>query len=801
MKRRRRVWRWVFAVVALGVAATLVPDTPIYLPNWFVRTGQHDGRSTRAWIKDLDDPDARVRQKAIFALGAIGPGATHSVPALAAILAEDPDGETRSAAALALSKMAPASRAAVAELAGALADVELPVRMNAALALLRLGEEARPAVPALLKALEDRSNQTDLETFWSTIQEVVVAGLGRASSGTAEAVPALTRALERAQTEEMRVATARALGVIGPPARPAVPLLRLMLKDEDNEVRQTAETALENIEGKPVENRDRASAAGNPEEKELPEAERKYIWNIEHHGNLLVKDGFGPLAGALKGADAAALARLLADDFTGADLQKPRRVRAAGYAEVERLEDAGHAPIPLSRDAFVARLLGFRKVFAAAAPEVKFALMTLGPKKRGQLDGAWAGTAQLRLYGEHAKGAPAEIVVYLRYEVARPTRETLARPGWLRSAAVQQVTTARSPRYLFAEVARQRGLDASRLHDNWNSLPFRATTGGVYVCDFDRDGILDVLITDVNGCSLYQGRAGGTFVDVTDRYGLPRHPSGFPVAAWVDIDGDGWEDLILAGKVYRNEAGKRFTDYTQRCNLRLPRDVTAMVVADYDRDGKLDLYVTRKGRLRGRSWLDGKSGDRRGNYLFRNKGNWQFEDVTRASGTGGGHRSTFTAAWLDVNNDGWPDLHIINEFGDGVLLVNQRNGTFAPQALAKRPADFGSMGLAVGDVDNDGNIDIFCANMYSKAGTRVMGNLAEDAYPPAIMEKLRRFVAGSQLHLNKGALKFEQVGQKMQVAPVGWAYGACLADLDNDGFLDLYATAGFVSRDRNEPDG
>jgi hypothetical protein len=66
---------------------------------------------------------------------------------------------------------------------------------------------------------------------------------------------------------------------------------------------------------------------------------------------------------------------------------------------------------------------------------------------------------------------------------------------------------------------------------------------------------------------------------------------------------------------------------------------------------------------------------------------------------------------------------------------------------------------------------------------------------------MRRFVAGSQLHLNKGGLKFEQAGTKMQVAAVGWAYGPCLVDLDNDGWLDIYATAGFASRDRNEPDG
>jgi hypothetical protein len=121
--------------------------------------------------------------------------------------------------------------------------------------------------------------------------------------------------------------------------------------------------------------------------------------------------------------------------------------------------------------------------------------------------------------------------------------------------------------------------------------------------------------------------------------------------------------------------------------------------------------------------------------------------------------------------------------------------------MSDRPADYGSMGLAVGDVDGDGRIDIYPANMYSKAGTRVIGNLRPDSFPPDVMEKLRRFVAGSQLHLNKGGLKFEQAGPQAGVAAVGWAYGAALADLDGDGWLDVYGTAGFVSRDRTEPDG
>jgi hypothetical protein len=175
--------------------------------------------------------------------------------------------------------------------------------------------------------------------------------------------------------------------------------------------------------------------------------------------------------------------------------------------------------------------------------------------------------------------------------------------------------------------------------------------------------------------------------------------------------------------------------------------------------------------------------------------------VTEASGTGGDNRSTFAAAWLDANNDGWPDLYVPNEFGDGVLLVNQRDGTFREHKLAEGACDYGTMGLACGDIDNDGHIDIYAANMYSKAGMRVIGNLAPDAYPEEVMAKIRRFVTGSQLHRNRGGLRFEQLGQKCQVASVGWAYGAALVDLDNDGWLDLYATAGFISKDRKKPDG
>jgi hypothetical protein len=542
----------------------------------------------------------------------------------------------------------------------------------------------------------------------------------------------------------------------------------------------------------------------------LEVSEREFLWDVEHHGNVLNAHGFRRLADALRDADNSALAGLFAPGFRGELPREPREIcLRRDPVDVVRREDAGREPERVGAEGFLAHLLEHRRLFTGKPPAVQMALKTILPKVRKELDGPWEGLALLRLYGESPPGQPCEVTVILRYEVARPTTETLAGRGWFRAATVRQTLVARAAHYLLPDVARQRGLDPSLYHDNWLQDPDspnsrRIASGGIFVCDFDRDGILDLLVTDINRYSLYRGRPDGRFEDVTAQAGLPRSPSNIHalsgVAAWIDIDGDGWEDLVLADRVFRNERGK-FVDYTTRTHLPLPGDTISLVVADYDRDGRLDLYATRTGSGTARSWLSGRSGSDAGNRLFRNKGAWQFEDVTQTSGAGGGQRSTFTAVWFDADDDGWPDLYVTNEFGNGVLLVNRGDGTFQERALGGGPVDFGTMGAAAGDLDNDGRIDLYSANMYSKAGSRIIGNLPAEAYPDDMLARMRRFVAGSQVHLNKGGLKFEQAGERLQLNAVGWAYGPALADLDNDGWLDVFATAGQISRDRARPDG
>ena len=545
--------------------------------------------------------------------------------------------------------------------------------------------------------------------------------------------------------------------------------------------------------------------------------EKKLLWDIEHHGNLLTKFGFKVLADALARADVPGMTEIFAPDFCGEIPVSSQNFSVSrDFAEVSRERVDGQKYAPLDRGRFMARLMDYRLRFGQP-PRVEMKLIKLAPEIRTDFAGPWNGSCALRMSGEMGPGQPGEITLQLQYQLVQPTEENLKAGGWLRSARISESLTARAPHYLMRDATAERGIDASLFLDNWYVPPDRRqpNSGGVYLCDYDRDGILDLLIVDVNRIVLYKGLPGGKFRDVTALVGLPQQSSANTeglAAAFVDVDGDGWEDLFLGGRLYRNEPmvggrsgdhapTRRFVDYTDRTNLRLRQGCTGLAIADYDRDGLADLYVCYGGRPKGSSWIEGTAAESLGNQLWRNKGNWQFEDVTRAASAAAGSRSTFAAIWLDANNDGWPDLHVINEFGPGVLLINQGNGKFREHLLASGPNDFGSMGATAGDIDNDGNIDLYIANMYSKAGTRVIGNVCPGTYPEPIMATMRQFVAGSQLWRNKGNLEFEPLGKEYGVAGVGWAWGAALVDLDNDGWLDLYATAGFVSQSRSEPDG
>ena len=485
--------------------------------------------------------------------------------------------------------------------------------------------------------------------------------------------------------------------------------------------------------------------------------------------------------------------------FRAKQLGHPRVVEFMhGSMRVVRQQSSGKPSLRLDRNGLAERLLEDRRRFKKA-PTVKLALMGLKPVDHKNLDGVWEGTCQLRMFGEIGSGGPGEVVMYLRYSLPKPTDQLFASDGWLQSAAITQRQFGEAPKFLMHEAAAERGIDVKRFHDNWQSPDnTKIVSGGINVCDYNRDGCLDLLITDVDDNVFYQGRPDGTFADVTAQVRLPRTTLEVG-ATFADLDNDGWEDLIFGSLVLRNNEGRHFSIVTVP-SLKM-RPQSNAVVADFDRDGKIDLYVTTLGGTKTATWIKGEGGAQAHNRLVRNLGNWEFADVTESSGSSGGNRSTFSAVWLDADQNDWPDLYVINEFGSGVLLVNHKDGTFREHLIADEPGDFGSMGVTAGDFDNDGKTDIYVGNMYSKAGNRIMGNLWPGSYTESILAKLKSFTTGSQMHHNKGSLAFERIGREVQVADVGWAYGPVMADLNNDGWLDIYATCGFISRSRDDPDG
>ncbi len=546
----------------------------------------------------------------------------------------------------------------------------------------------------------------------------------------------------------------------------------------------------------------------------LTETERKYLWDCEHHGTLLNLFGFKPMANAIIQSDVESLTQFLSSDFEAFVPEQTDAVEfESEYVSANRstTREDGYRQIDGSQ--FVDWIIEQRDAFDSE-PKVKFSLMALHPIDREDFDSQWEGSFRLRIWGRGKDQGFAEKFLYMSMELVRPEANAKAQQ-WLKSIHVNKSKSAHSPQMLLADVTEEWGFDRTVLHDNWDhkdSTKLMPNPGGVFTFDYNRDGCVDVLVTDLTlpqGFLFYEGSPSGKMKDVTSTIGLRPTRAGMVCVA--DLDNDGWEDLVLNNDaVFRNNDGQGFKEVSYRTNLwKLISDQQALglsvSVADYDLDGLVDLYFSRgSSEVTKGSWIDGKIGDVYQNMLLKNVGDWQFEDVTETSGTNGGKRSTFSSVWLDANSDGYPDLYAIHEFGNGLLMINQQDGTFAPSNLVQGLGDFGSMGVTCGDVNNDNKIDIYVGSMYSKSGNRVMGNLKKDAYEPEVMEKLKRMVAGSRLYLNHSeseTTSFDRVGPELDITEIGWAYGPAMFDLNNDGLLDIYATAGFVSRDASKPDG
>jgi hypothetical protein len=427
----------------------------------------------------------------------------------------------------------------------------------------------------------------------------------------------------------------------------------------------------------------------------------------------------------------------------------------------------------------------------------------------------WQGDADLRLTGKwraasqsdgrrEASNAEAELVALFDIEVdADPDWQELPF-GCIKRLTINRIERRGASRPLFEEVAGAAGLPIGKLHDNWQPGAELATqTGGIYLADIDNDRWLDCLVTDRHRIWLLLGSSSGKFRDVSHLSQLPTTFATTPYAAFVDLDNDGALDLLLGSLRYCGRGDGTF-EPDGRLHFEGHR---GFALADYDRDGDVDLFVIRDHEPFERqssagepvSWLDDRRSGARSMLLRNDEG--ELIDVSQGSGISADRRISMAAAWFDANDDGWPDLYVANDMGPNQLYINRHDGSFAESSAAYRLQDAASsMGVVAGDLDEDGRADLYVSNMYSTAGTRIIKNAA-GMHTPEVHEQLRRMAGGNSLYRQTAPGRFEEVPEAAGTAHSGWAYGTNLVDIDNDGLLDLYVPAGYLSVDASKPDG
>jgi hypothetical protein len=330
---------------------------------------------------------------------------------------------------------------------------------------------------------------------------------------------------------------------------------------------------------------------------------------------------------------------------------------------------------------------------------------------------------------------------------------------------------------------------------------------GVSVGDIDHDGFDDLYICQPAGLPnrLYRNRGDGRFEDITEGSGVGILEN-TACALFADINNDGRQDLIVVRTngplLFLNEGDGKFRESRDAFKFaQAPQGTfTGAAIADYDRDGWLDIYFCLYSYYQGTDqyrypspYYDAENGP--ANFLLKNNRDNTFRDVTVDAGLNQNNtRYSFCCAWNDYNGDGWPDLYVVNDFGRKNLYRNNGNGTFTDVAAQMGVEDVGAgMSVCWLDCDGDGKDDLYIANMWTAAGERISRQpLFQASAPEKVRALYQKHAMGNSLLRNDGH-GFQDVTNSSDVGNGRWAWSSDAWDFDHEGLAAIYVANGMVS--------
>lgn len=366
------------------------------------------------------------------------------------------------------------------------------------------------------------------------------------------------------------------------------------------------------------------------------------------------------------------------------------------------------------------------------------------------------------------------------------------------------------------------------LESNYYQYMYTYIGGGVAAGDLNNDGLVDLYFTSNSSeDKLYINQGNLTFKDVTTQAGI-QHKTGFNTGVTMaDVNNDGFLDIYVsrggwkdednkfANLLYINNGDMTFTEKAAELGLADANRTIQATFFDYDKDNDLDVYISNTPDITSRTQVldldkiqkDPKTLDLKGSdRLYNNDGTGHFTDVSEKAGLVYDIGFGLNPQVGDLNNDGWPDVYVCNDFNvPDLVYINNRNGTFTESRDKMfKHMSFNSMGSDMADINNDGLIDLMTLDMnpedYVRSKT-TMGMTSIDQFELMVDKGYHHQYMHNMLQLNNGNGTFSEISKMAGIGDTDWSWSILSADFDLDGYNDIFVTNGVyrdvIDKDKN----